>query len=146
MDDEMKTRYGVSIPKPCPMKWEELVGDKKKRYCSSCQLHVHNLSEMSSRERTRFLDASQERSCVAFQTAPRRPMAWRLGRFGVILASLSALFLPGCANREMSMGVPCPPKTEHQPSETGVDGKREVMVVVGELQRPLWQRILWPFN
>lgn len=145
----MSERYGVKIPKPCPMKWEELVGDEKKRYCNSCQLHVHNLSEMSRHERRSFLAESKGRSCVAFQTRPLRPVASRLGRLGVILAALSALLLPACANREMSMGTPCPPPVSDGKTvkKTVKDDKEIILlgaIVVEE--RPLWKRILWPFN
>lgn len=144
----MNECYGVRIPKPCPMKWEELVGDEKKRYCSSCELHVHNLSEMSTGERHSFLAASHGRTCVAFSAPRKRPLASRFGRFGLLLASLSVVILPGCSSM-MTMGKPCPPKTEDSKTvkKTVKDDKEIVLlgaIVVEE--RPLWKRILWPFN
>jgi hypothetical protein len=49
---------------PCPQDWHSMTGDDKSRYCSQCQLHVHNLSAMSAAEQESVF-ALPGRKCVA---------------------------------------------------------------------------------
>ncbi len=50
------------IAKPCPMKWEDMVGDATKRFCAVCNKHVHDLGAMTEAQ-ARALVASG-RACV----------------------------------------------------------------------------------
>ncbi len=45
----------VRIASPCSMKWEDMEGDDRTRFCRECSLHVHNISAMSRAEAERFL-------------------------------------------------------------------------------------------
>lgn len=45
----------VKIAAPCPMKWEDMAGDDKRRFCHHCQLHVHNFSAMTEDEAENLL-------------------------------------------------------------------------------------------
>ena len=45
-------------------------GDAKRRFCEHCQLHVHNLSAMSKKERTKFVAESKGRTCIAYTHRP----------------------------------------------------------------------------
>jgi hypothetical protein len=38
----------LRLASPCAMRWEDMEGDERTRYCAGCRLHVHNLSAMSS--------------------------------------------------------------------------------------------------
>ena len=52
------------------MRWEEVDGDERKRFCNQCSLHVHNLSAMRQEEAQSFLEertSSGERLCVTFE-------------------------------------------------------------------------------
>lgn len=57
------------IKEPCPMNWEDMNGDDKKRFCSQCSLHVHNLSAMNDGE----IDRLRKKSgglCVGYYQDP----------------------------------------------------------------------------
>jgi hypothetical protein len=61
----------LEVQTPCPKRWEELQGGNQRRFCQECQLHVHNLSAMSSRERERFVaQAGSGRQCIAYELRP----------------------------------------------------------------------------
>ena len=60
----------VAIETPCPMKWANLDGGDKQRFCGECSLHVHNLSAMTRGEAQELIEeetASGERVCVTFK-------------------------------------------------------------------------------
>ncbi len=54
----------VSIAAPCPIKWDEMDGDERKRFCSLCSLHVYNISEMKRKEAEDFLSINTEGVCL----------------------------------------------------------------------------------
>jgi hypothetical protein len=79
----------LRIASPCPARWEDMAGDDRTRFCSQCQLHVHNLSAMTAEEAAAFVvDArSRGRGCVRFYrradgTVLTRdcPVGWRAVR------------------------------------------------------------------
>jgi predicted Fe-S protein YdhL (DUF1289 family) len=100
----MKANLVPAIEKPCPVKWESMVGDEKRRYCEHCQLHVHNLSAMTANERNEVLAPSPERKCISYlhradANAPKgkaqltlQSLSW-LPRW---LAAIIALFITSC--------------------------------------------------
>src|SRR4051812_16250421 len=57
--------FDFKIKNPCPKNWDEMVGDSRKRFCSECQLHVHNLSTLTESE-TQKLIQNPGRLCVAY--------------------------------------------------------------------------------
>lgn len=56
----------ISVDAPCPKRWAELEGDEARRYCSSCELHVTNLSALTREEGEAFLAGSDGRVCVTY--------------------------------------------------------------------------------
>ena len=54
----------VKIASPCPMKWEEMQGNERKRFCHSCQLNVYNISEMAKEEAENLIRDSEDRLCI----------------------------------------------------------------------------------
>ncbi len=46
----MKTRYFLSIPKPCHENWSEMTPNEKGRFCNSCTKTVVDFTKMNSKE------------------------------------------------------------------------------------------------
>ena len=40
----------LRIATPCPVGWETMKGDERKRFCDLCSLNVYNFSEMTTAE------------------------------------------------------------------------------------------------
>jgi hypothetical protein len=45
----------VKVASPCPAKWDDMVGDDRKRFCLSCDKHVFNISALSREDAEQFL-------------------------------------------------------------------------------------------
>lgn len=113
----MKPNLAPLIDKPCPVKWETMQGDEKRRYCEHCQLHVHNLSAMTTAERNEVLAPSSEHKCISYLTRPgssaphgkARLMLQSLSSLPRWLAAIVAIFSSSCAQSYRSTGVPMPP-------------------------------------
>jgi hypothetical protein len=95
----------VAIDTPCPMKWADLDGDDKQRFCDECSLHVLNLSAMTRTEAEDVLTreaSSGQRVCVTLQrdasgaivSTPERPRFHRLRAFAGAVASVLFGFVP----------------------------------------------------
>lgn len=56
----------LKIASPCPADWNKMYGDERKRFCSSCNLNVYNLSNMTKQEAENFLINSEGRVCISF--------------------------------------------------------------------------------
>ncbi len=131
-----------------------MAGDDRHRFCKHCQLHVHNLSDMSAAEREELLTQRNERMCVAYvandRAVPVPVGAWlllqrllRSLRAGIALVTLLLPVGPsGCAT---STPQPCPPPRpgayDNKQVREFSDGKLYVGGISG--QRPLWRRILF---
>jgi hypothetical protein len=87
-------------------------GDTKRRFCEHCQLHVHNLSAMSPRERDHFVVESAGRACIAYQlradgtmvtptfwSRMLRPVQHAQFAAVTILAALLPFLFSSCASR-----------------------------------------------
>lgn len=62
----------VSIQEPCSLRWEELAGDERRRFCGQCSRHVHNLSALRADEAERLVaeSAAGGRLCVTYLPGP----------------------------------------------------------------------------
>lgn len=103
--EELEALANVRIASPCPVRWSDMRGDEKRRFCAQCQTHVHKLSELSTREAVALLRAEDTaRPCVqVFYRLDGTVMtkdcasAWSVGRseaqrrFGSQLAAGSLL-------------------------------------------------------
>jgi len=123
---------------PCKMLWSDMSGTDVRRFCNSCQKHVHNLSEMTEKEAGRLLSSGTPSPCVTFIHNPQgriihKTPGWK--RFWNILrlsgigffSILFGLLPSGCATsagREKSAAVISPPAS---PS------KDECMMLAGDL-------------
>jgi hypothetical protein len=113
----MKPHFVPAIEKPCPMKWESMIGNEKRRYCERCQLHVHNLSAMTISERTEVLAPSSEHKCISYLTradanAPQGKVRLKLQSLSWLphwLAAIVAIFSSSCVQRYTGAPPPPPP-------------------------------------
>jgi hypothetical protein len=122
----------LPIAQPCPERWEEMQGSESKRFCSECQLHVHNLSAMREGDRSRFIKETGGRACIAYVLHPdgtmeapgRFPCLERLVTRGWQWAAwLLALVFPvafaGCATRRTLGRTATPPPTSVEEMRVG---------------------------
>lgn len=49
----------LRIAEPCPMRWEDMAGDERRRFCGACKLHVYDVAAMSRTEAEALLSASR---------------------------------------------------------------------------------------
>jgi hypothetical protein len=61
-------RTPLRIETPCPKAWDDLLGDERKRFCSQCQLHVHNSAELTSSEADELVKTASGRVCMRIVT------------------------------------------------------------------------------
>jgi hypothetical protein len=100
------------IKAPCPVRWDEMRGDSRSRYCDHCQLHVHNLSALPRRRVARILERSaRERTCVTYTrrvdgsmvtraTLARERVVLSLRRaFSYVMAAFVPVALGACATQ-----------------------------------------------
>lgn len=66
----------VEVGSPCSEDWNHMQGTDKIRLCSHCVKHVNNLSEMTRKEATRLVRASNGNICIRYIVDPatKRPM------------------------------------------------------------------------
>lgn len=56
----------LRVANPCPARWEDMKGDERSRFCSTCSLNVYNISAMTSAEAEEFLRSRTGRTCTRF--------------------------------------------------------------------------------
>ena len=92
----------LEVAEPCPVDWEALGGDERRRFCPRCGFDVHNLSAMTREEASRLIEERTGRLCIRFARmsggrietldySDERPPDPRRRRFLVALTSLGAL-------------------------------------------------------
>ena len=84
----------INITSPCETDWDSMIGNDRIRFCRHCQLSVHNLSQMTSKEVRRLVARSQGRLCVRYSPLDRSvpaalptPVLHRIGRRTSVLAA-----------------------------------------------------------
>ncbi|MBL9131553.1 MAG: hypothetical protein JNG86_10160 [Verrucomicrobiaceae bacterium] len=167
----MNTRFVPAIQKPCPMSWDSMQGDEKRRFCEHCQLHVHNLSEMTTQEQVTLMRSPGERKCITY-TAPTnaKPVdagtwltlqttaGWRRA-IAALLAAGFSMFSVGCQNQRTT-GTPMPmtdpkaklgkmemkaetPRMNGEAPAITKSGKAPMMLGVMMEERPWWKKVLF---
>lgn len=56
----------VRIASPCPVRWDDMRGDDRKRFCDQCRLNVYNLSAMTREEAAGLVLSAEGRLCAGF--------------------------------------------------------------------------------
>jgi hypothetical protein len=60
----------IQVATPCPVRWEEMIGDEKVRYCAACRLSVFDLSAMDVEETADRIAEHDGSLCVRFYRRP----------------------------------------------------------------------------
>jgi len=77
----------------CPLAWDDLTGDDRARFCSTCRTTVTNLSALSSAEAEVFLRSRQGRVCVRVE----HDRSGRVRHWPDLRAAALATALAACA-------------------------------------------------
>jgi hypothetical protein len=135
------------IDRPCPMRWSELRGGARRRYCDYCHKDVHNLSALTESQARELLTRREGELCCRYVRdeagAPitrDRPIKLLLAKMAALVAVI-APFLSGCTTTGKArapvgqtpaptaqpapehMGTPMTPTPEQAPRE-GTGGVR----------------------
>ena len=132
-------------------------GDEKRRFCEHCQLHVNNLSAMTTQEQVEFMKSPGERKCVTY-TAPSnaKPVdagtwltfqsatGWRKA-IAAMLAAAFSIFATSCR----TTGTPIPssePKTKLGKMEVKAEKptEPEKPLIFGDPKNPIAGGIMCP--
>lgn len=60
----------IEIKSPCSESWDAMNGNAKMRFCSHCDKHVNNLSELTRKQAMRLVRDSNGRLCVRYVKNP----------------------------------------------------------------------------
>src|SRR5437016_2637620 len=95
MSKPIRTLDRITIPNPCDVDWDSMIGNDQVRFCEHCNLHVTDLSSMTRQEAMRYVARSQGRICVRFIQRPdggvlNRRMPEKLYRIGRRASKLAA--------------------------------------------------------
>jgi hypothetical protein len=62
----------LAVPVPCTVPWESMTGDARRRFCSQCRLHVHDVSAMTRDEAIAFVARARVEggACVRLHRRP----------------------------------------------------------------------------
>lgn len=123
----------IDVASPCPVSWDSMTGDQRKRFCDQCQEHVYDLSGMTRDQAEDLVRRGRTESvCVRFYRRADGtvltadcPSSVRRGRTrlplvrSAIAASLSAvagLTASGCEPVNATHEPPRPPARPTQPT------------------------------
>jgi hypothetical protein len=56
----------VRVAAPCPVDWDQMIGDERVRFCGQCSLNVYNLSSMTQSDAESLIARNEGRLCVRF--------------------------------------------------------------------------------
>lgn len=54
----------ITIASPCPADWDEMLGDDRARFCSSCSMQVYNIASMTAEEASALILEKEGRLCA----------------------------------------------------------------------------------
>jgi hypothetical protein len=123
------------------MRWSEMNGDSRTRFCEHCQLHVQNLSAISQRGIARVLARSErEQVCVTYKLSATGTLVTRWDSiinsvvgpfrrgFAWVLAACVPIVLSACQTQSQPLGQVGPGcKTPQQKRTASVEQERVVL-------------------
>lgn len=95
----------LQIAAPCEMKWDNMSGDDRQRFCDDCKLHVWNFSELTRAEALDLLELKDQGERVCARLFKRHDgtiitkdcpvglaeRAWKKARNGALMVAASLL-------------------------------------------------------
>src|SRR6185295_3420216 len=114
MSDNDFTRQ-FEITSPCTENWDAMVGNDRIRFCSHCQLSVHDLSQLNTKQIRRLILKSRGRLCVRYSSVNPQPavtpirVLHKIGRRTSMIAASAFSASLGLAN---AMGASTVPRNE----------------------------------
>lgn len=60
----------LKVAKPCPAKWDDMVGDDKSRHCDRCQKNVYNLELLEPEELVELIERTEGKFCGRLYRRP----------------------------------------------------------------------------
>jgi len=60
----------LKIAALCPLRWDEMVGDDRIRFCARCQQNVYDVAGLTQAELTRLSQSREGRLCLRLQVRP----------------------------------------------------------------------------
>jgi len=60
----------LTVVAPCPLRWEELPGNDRVRFCGKCRQHVYNVASLTAAEATALIREREGRACMRLQRRP----------------------------------------------------------------------------
>jgi hypothetical protein len=106
----------ISIPSHCPVSWEEMEGNDHSRFCTNCQHHVHDVSELTTEEALSLVRGSDNPPCLRIYrrtdgrvltvdctTSRDRVWKWIRRRSPWVASVFAVIFLSGCRTATQGM-------------------------------------------
>ena len=56
----------LRVAYPCEVNWDDMEGSERVRHCSTCRLHVYNLSNLTRQQAQNLVEGAEGRLCVRF--------------------------------------------------------------------------------
>ena len=126
----------------CPIRWDELQGDERERFCARCGHRVSNLSTMDASARAALLArVGRERVCASFYVrlsgeyvTPEKPLTSeersKIRQLGVVALSAGALALAaGCVSPSEQGKLNPPAQTTPRAAESPPAADEDVLVL-----------------
>lgn len=119
-----------------------MTGNAQRRFCEHCQLHVHNLSAMSDRQRNIFVGETKGHACIAYVQGPgdtmitEGPLTRLLSLFRpvraasiALLAAILPFWFSSCATRRTTY-------VNGKPVPQGQSGENKQTMHLGGMKKP----------
>lgn len=120
----------LKVKQRCPVGWESMQGDDKRRFCGQCQKYVHNVSALNQKERQALTTGDGLQECVYYIENSRGEIAdlsllvtfrrWfpslRLASWSAVMALLPVT-LTGCAGKRCPEPTPSATTHSYHPPE-----------------------------
>jgi hypothetical protein len=58
---------GLKVVAPCPLRWDQLAGNDRVRFCGHCQQNVYNVASLTMEEAMRLIQRCEGRACMRLQ-------------------------------------------------------------------------------
>jgi hypothetical protein len=97
---DQQPQQSLRVHTPCHRAWESLEGDRERRFCSDCSLHVLDAALLTREQALRIVRESSGRVCMRLECGPSGQAIFRDSpkreRLAVLALSAAAGLLAAC--------------------------------------------------